>query len=121
MRTATVVSLLVLGAAWWLVTPALARGEERNDMVTKPFLVLTGADSRVEKSAYQRVNSEDAFRKLWLSHLGKTEADSYREPVPALSIDFERCMVIAIFHCEKGHSRGLEVVSVTEGNERITL
>jgi hypothetical protein len=88
---------------------------------TKPLVVLTGVDSRMSKTSFHRVESEQEFRKLWLAHLGKAEQDYWRTPTPAISVDFERCMVIAVFRVEKGNSRGLHVESVTDGDDQVTV
>jgi hypothetical protein len=61
------------------------------------------------------------LEELWLSHLGKTEADRFREHLPIVQIDFEKCMVIAIFQGAKTNSRGLRVISVNENNDNVTL
>jgi hypothetical protein len=120
VRTAALFIPLALIAACPLSVSPTARAEEK-DVSTKPLLLLTGADSRMDKTAYHRVASAEAFRKLWLRHLGKSEDGAFLERAPALAIDFDRCMVLAIFRCEKGYSRGLNVVSVAEGKETITL
>jgi hypothetical protein len=75
----------------------------------------------VGKPAFHRVTSEGAWKKVWLSHLGKTEADTFRESLPAVTFDFDRCMVIAVFQGEKTNSRGLTVISLDEGKDAITL
>lgn len=121
MRTILVVTTLVFGAWCELWASRTAFGDEKADVQTKPLLVLTGANSRVEKAGYYRVASEEAWKKLWLDHLGKTEREIFQEQLPALTIDFERCMVIAIFQGAKTNSRGITVASVVEGNDAITL
>jgi hypothetical protein len=64
---------------------------------------------------------EQAWDNLWLSHLGKTEADKFREHIPVVTIDFEKNIVIAIFQGTSTNSRGLQITSVDEAKDFITL
>ena len=60
MLTFTKVSFPVI-VAWCMVTfPQAALVEEKTVVSTKPVLVLSGADSRVDKLAYHRV--------IWSKH-----------------------------------------------------
>ena len=121
MLTFTKVSFPVI-VAWCMVTfPQAALVEEKTVVSTKPVLVLSGADSRVDKPAYHRVTSQQAWDNLWLSHLGKTEADKFREHIPVVTIDFEKNIVIAIFQGTSTNSRGLQITSVDEAKDFITL
>lgn len=87
----------------------------------KPIMVVTGSDSRVDRTGFHRIESQAAFRKLWLEHLGKSEEDSYRTRTPAVEIDFDRFIVVALFRVEKANSRGMQVASVSEVGDRVTL
>ena len=114
MRMVPVVVSLFLGV-WCLVgCSQTAPGGERVAVQTKPLAVLTGADSRVNKPAYYRITSDDAWRKLLQHHQGTSGADVYSGSLPALDIDFNQCMVIAVFQGDKTNSRGL-TISLEEG------
>jgi hypothetical protein len=119
MRKVLVVTTLLLLMLCVFCLPGFhqtALGEDKSPRRSKPILVITGADSRLDQPGYHRITSEEAWQKLWLSHLGKTEADTFQEHLPILQIDFETCMVIAIFKGSATNSRGLNVSSV-EGNQ----
>ncbi len=88
---------------------------------SRPLIVLAGADSKVEKAAYYRVSSEEAWQRIWLSHLGKTEEDRFREQMPIVQIDFKKCMVIAIFKGAASNSRGLDIISIDEQDDTVSL
>jgi hypothetical protein len=114
MSAIMMVAILTLNACCSLLVTLSALAQDSKAALTKPLLVLTGADSHVIKPAYQRITSEAAWQQLWLSHLGKTEADSFREHLPIVQIDFEKCMLIAVFRGVATNSRGVNVISVEE-------
>ena len=121
MRTVLVVTTLAL-SVWCLPWASrTAFGADKAAGQAKPLLVLTGADSRVDKPTYHLATSEEAWKRLWLIHLGKTEADGFREHLPIVQIDFERCMVIAVFQGVSTNSRGLNIISVDENKDTVFL
>ncbi len=80
----------------------------------KPLAVLTGRDSQVRKPSYYRISSSEQWDKVWSAHHGKTQS-------PTMEIDFEKCMVIAVFQGTGRYSDGLEIDSISETADRITL
>ena len=121
MRMALMIAVLAL-MSWCPKMEAqsvLAKDEAAGQ--TRPLIALTGADSKVDKPAYYRVSSEEAWQRIWLSHLGKTEADRFREHLPIVQIDFTKCMVIAIFKGAASNSRGLNIVSIDEHEDTVSL
>jgi len=121
MRMITYAASLAVtaGCAFALLQAAII-GEEVV-VTSKPILVLSGADSHMDQPAFHRVASQKAWNSLWLFHLGKTESDQFREHLPIVTIDFEKNIVIAIFRGAATNSRGLQIVSVDEARDDITL
>ena len=94
MKTALfVVIALVLGGLLLLRSAATA-GQEQPKVDNRPLMVLTGAKSKVRDPAYYRITSADKLTELWRSHLGPVFAHG---DDPAPEVDFDRCMVIALF------------------------
>ena len=66
----------------------------------RPLVTLTGTDSHVKERSYHRVTSEDEWIKIWQRHKGEKESkdyDLFYNPLGLPYIDFEKCMVIAVF------------------------
>ncbi len=84
----------------------------------KPLMLLSGTDSHVTKPSCSRIDNFEEWTRMWCSHLGKMKDDAYR---PHLEIDFERCMVIAIFRGEERNIRGMEIASMLENPESIVI
>ena len=88
-----------------------------------PYVELSGADSHMDQLAYHRVTTAEEFQAMFMRHLGQDPAgfDPFynRHGVP--SIDFDRCMVVAIFQGEKWNSAGVSFTSVTEEADRIVF
>jgi hypothetical protein len=114
MRPKLLVIVLVCTAALSLI----AAGARKPDNVTAPLATFTGNNSQVKKQTYERVQSPDAWKKLWLSHLGMKEDTIYR---PAMEVDFSRCEVIAIFEGDSWNSCGFRIDSVAEDGDSIVV
>jgi hypothetical protein len=83
-----------------------------------PLVVLSGADSRYTGPSYELIKKPSELTKAWAKHLGTSEEDAYR---PALVVDFDRCMVVAVFRGERRNVRGIEVEPLVEGNGAMTI
>ena len=86
----------------------------------KPYVVITGADSHIAERQCFRVSSNDEWTALWLRHKGKESSkkyDDYFNPAGVPNVNFENCMVIAIFKGPGSNSAGLRAVSVHEDPE----
>ena len=83
-----------------------------------PLVVLSGADSHCTQPSYELIKKSSELTKAWAKHLGTSEDDAYR---PAMVVDFDRCMVVAIFRGEQGNVRGIELEPVIEGNTALTI
>ncbi|MBX3358081.1 MAG: hypothetical protein KF745_06610 [Phycisphaeraceae bacterium] len=81
-----------------------------------PALVsLCGPDSAItEGPAYHRIVDADAWKALYLKHLGDRAANA---PAPWLlppDVDFSRCMVLAIFRGRSTNCNGEFLVSLDD-------
>jgi len=115
----------VLSAATCLASPWLstAQGEEKEKPV-KPLLSLLGSQSKITKKGYHRIESPEAWNVLWAKH--NTGAEQPEEthpaaiPYPQAEVDFDRCMVVAVFQGKGANCNGFRVHSVLETDEQIT-
>ncbi len=109
-----------LAVATVFVAAGLAAAEDN----ARPFVTLTGTDSHVKERSYRRVASEDEWIKIWQRHKGAKESkdyDLFYNPLGLPSIDFEKCMVIAVFQGNGVNSAGLKAVAILEEKDRLAL
>jgi hypothetical protein len=109
-KTASLLLFVVLAGA----------GEERT---VRPYVGLWGAHSAVKQKSFHRITTPEAWTALWLSHRGKEAKghSAYYNEAGVPDVDFERCMVVAIFQGEAWNSAGVRVVSITDDGARLTL
>src|SRR5206468_2973434 len=90
---------------------------------SKPLVEFSGAHSKIDKTEYARITSLKDFRDRYMRHLGKDPQtfDEYFNPEDVPTIDFDRCMVIAIFQGASWNSAGVKVVSIRDEPERLVL
>ncbi len=86
--------------------------------VSSPLAVLSDNHSHISKAGYHRIGSAAEWKKMWLEHLGLKEDTIYRT---AMEVDFDRCMVIAIFGGDTENSCGFRVESVREKENTIVV
>jgi hypothetical protein len=113
---ATVIAVLLL--------PNVAASADAAKEAMHPFVTLTGPDSRVKERSYHRATSEAEWITIWQRHKGEKEAKDYNlfyNPLGLPSIDFEKCMVIAVFQGSGVNSAGLKAVAVLDQKDRIVL
>jgi hypothetical protein len=116
MRSIGIVLSVALAVAL-LSGRTFSNGEEPATRAAKPLLVLSGAASEVKDAGYHRVSSADKLKQIWRSHLGPAQ-DRGDNPVP--EVDFDRCVVLALFEGSKSNSHGLRITEVLErDNETI--
>jgi hypothetical protein len=116
MRTLSLVGVLFLAET--LCHSSLAPAAEKPNDANSALMVLTGNDSKIVKTAYQRVRSAAEWKRTWLGHLGLQSDTIYR---PAMEVDFNRCMVIAVFGGKYVNSCGYRIESVTEDKNSIVI
>jgi len=88
----------------------------------RPYVVLTGSDSAVQKAECLRITSDADWQALWVRHvaqLGRIKAG--RPGAPRPQVDFQRCMVVAVFGGATWNTEGLRVVSTAETGGEIVI
>jgi len=144
MLSISLIVVVVLGGGTLAFGPfgrqkALAQAEEKKPVAqleqkkpadilapqtTHPHMTLTGSDSQMADCSYHRITSEAEWIKIWQRHKGEKEAkdyDLFYNPLGLPYIDFEKCMVIAVFQGTGWNSAGLSASQILETNERIVL
>jgi hypothetical protein len=117
-------AILVVAIVCALVVRITTCAEGPAGKVLKPCVMITGANSRVTKSRYQRITSADEWARVWQEHKGKkpaAEYDLHYDPLTLPLIDFDNYMVIAIFQGNGWNSAGLKAVSIVEEGNRIVF
>ena len=88
--------------------------------LTSPLVVLYGRESNIHKPKLVRITSKSEWEALWNEHtVGNTELPT--EMKAAAKIDFSRLMVIAVFYGDGSGCSGVDVDSVQEDDERLTI
>ncbi len=90
---------------------------------TLPALVtLTGAHSHIADARCLRITTQAEWAALWLEHLGeasKADDSLYHNKAGLPVVDFERCMVVAIFGGASVNSAGYAAGTVPAGGAGI--
>lgn len=121
MKPLATVLVLLVGAAALADWPP--RQLVRSGM--EPYVTFRSGESKIKTRSYRKVTAFEDWADLWIEHTGAQRHDGkynwfYNEAgVPF--VDFERCMVIAVFQGEGWNSAGVRVVTVAEEEERILL
>ncbi len=113
MSVAGIAVLLLVG----FVVNSGARAGENADGI-KPFVVISGADSHVTKPSLAAIQVDEQWQRVWAQHLGTTVDDAYRA---AMEVDFDRCMVVAVFRGSTRNVRGVAIDSVSVRGESIRI
>ncbi len=114
-------SIIALAGAIGISALSMTRAgdiDEKAITGNEALAVLSGNDSHISKKAFQRIESQQAWRKTWLAHLGLKADTIYR---PTLAIDFDRCLVIAVFGGSTTNSCGYRVESVSQDKDGMHL
>jgi len=104
--------------------PLIQAEEETAGKEFKPYVTLSGIDSAVQERSYFRIMSQNDWIMVWKKYKGFPESaklDLLREFHDLPIVDFEKCMVIAIFKGAGANSAGIFAVKVVEGNDHILL
>lgn len=97
---------------------AQAAGLGNQANVDSALAVITGSDSRVSKALYRRIASAPDWRRTWLEHLGLTEDTIFRT---GMEIDFDRCIVVAVFGGDSFNTCGYKIEAVHENENTIVV
>lgn len=132
-KMAAALALAGLGGAAWLgcVGGAMAQtavgttvAETAVAKAPKPLVSWSGSDSKIAARRYVRVDTREQWLKLWHEHMGKTPPKtfaSYRPQTFAPQVDFNTCMVVAVFGGKHWNSAGIFAASIIETKDAITL
>jgi hypothetical protein len=88
----------------------------------RPYVTLTGTDSRVQQNSYHRIQSEKEWIHIWQRYKGEKESSDYNifyNPLGVPVVDFQQCMVIAICQGQLANTAGLTPVEILEEKDRI--
>ena len=77
----------------------------------RPYVAWSGAGSRIAEKSVLRILTVEEWNEVWKKHAG----EGSETPV----VDFETCMVVAVFQGRGLNSDGVEAVSVEEEAGRI--
>ena len=121
---------VLIGMALLIVRSSMAEepqkaSEARDDQkATCPLVTLTGTDSHVKERSYYRITSEKEWIKIWQRHKGVKESkdyDLFYNPLGLPEINFDKCMVIAVFQDSGSNSAGLRTTAINEEKDRIVF
>lgn len=104
--------------------PARGRAQQPPAEGAKPFVAFSGGDSRIETVRYERIVSDHSWAEVWLGNFGKRPSgkyDFFRNPERVPDVDFEKCMVIAVFGGKTTNRAGFKAVGITESAEQVTF
>lgn len=117
MRSTLCAVTWIVGMVAGLVAFDVVAGEAPTTQGT-PLALLSGADSKVSEASYRRVTSADQWRRVWLDHLGLSDDTIYG---PLFEVDFQRCMVLAVFRGKMVNVASERVDSVTQTERAIVV
>ena len=86
--------------------------------IGRPLAVISGDDSHITQASFRRVETDAAWQRLWLDHLGLGEDTIYR---PKLDVDLARCTVVAIFDGRTFNRTGMKVDSVARAGGELVV
>lgn len=125
MRTTPI--RLVLAAAVFVglsfTLQAPTRQSETPTVHKRALVTLTGASSKAERGV-ELARTEPNFIRLWQRHIGAKETGEYNAHYNEIGlpvVDFDRCMVVAIFEGDTWNSAGFSVHSIFERSGRLIL
>jgi hypothetical protein len=103
------------------VALGIAAAEEKQD--ARPYVTLAGPKSLVDAREYHRILAREELVTAWLRHKGIDPAkhSEYHNEAGVPDVDFERCMVVAVFGGEGVNSAGIYAVSLSEEKDRVLL
>lgn len=106
----------------WLVlvviVPVIAAAPAVRPKSIKPVINWTGTDSKVAKESFARCSSQKEWEVTWLNHQADKNGE-YSQKCP--EVDFDSCMVIAVFHGKSYENTGIEVLAVNEDRDCVRV
>jgi len=90
----------------------------------RPYVMLYGMHSKVTECEYLLARSEGEWIDIWLKHEGLTQEeryDTFYNPAGLPDVDFETCMVVAVFQGRRWNSAGVLAHSIVEEDVVVRL
>ena len=89
----------------------------------KALVEFSGAHSKIAQRAYLRITSLKEFRDAYMRHLGidPSRFDEYYNENNVPTIDFDRCMVIAVFDGDGWNTAGISVEAIRDEADRVLV
>lgn len=96
---------------------------QRADQIkgSKPLVGWSGARSGVDDKQILRITSAQQWADVWSRHVGEKLEKNRFGQAQAPEIDFDVCMVVAIFEGRTWNSDGLRLEPITEDDDHILL
>lgn len=95
--------------------------QDADESPDQPLVSFTGSFSAIEEEQYLRADTDLLWQSMWQSHAG----DDIEKDATGLRIrpmlDFDRCLAIGVFGGASQNSRGYEVDSISELDDRVRV
>ncbi len=107
-----------------LLLASLTKCSAQENSATKPLVSFSGSHSQIDQPSYQLFTSAKDWTNLWLRHTGAAAAekhDDFYNPAGVPEINFDKCMVVAVFSGKSKNIAGIETASYTENAGQIKL
>jgi hypothetical protein len=108
-----------------IVVATSVTGQDRSQKQRmQPLVTITGADSKLMERGYYRVVDATELANLWQDHRGLKREGRYnyfRNVACVPEVNFDECMVVAVFQGEGWNSAGLELKEIVEKDAEIIL
>lgn len=121
-RTATVVTVtLALTLAVFAQQQAVQIDVQPQAPSRRPLVSLMGHDSAITDFRIVRITEPEDWETIWAEHRGDA-LETVKQGWPIYpEIDFERCMVVAVFRGDAWNCNGEFVESIAETDDQIRL
>ena len=118
--TATALGCLSI---WVISESVMSRAEAAERRVTnhKPYVTWSGPRSDVGKRSVELIKTKEHWEKTWLKHAGAPKQKSKVHGNDMPEIDFEHCMVVAVFQGSGWNSDGVSFESIEESADRLLI
>jgi hypothetical protein len=95
-----------------------AAGPSLSSIAPKVLVAISGTDSHVVTPSCKLITNSADWARVWSDHLGTTVDDYYR---PLMEVDFDHCMLVALFRGEERHIRRIEIEAQVETADAIVI
>lgn len=118
MVAVAVIALLGFAAVFAAAPPADGAQEEEEGF--KPYVSLWGDRSEITEASFERVVTEEAWGRLWGRHIDDDVFPGGHYNTEGLpDVNFDRCMVLAVFRGEQVNNAGVTVRRIIEREDAL--